>query len=187
MTKSDQLDQDALILEETAAWVQNFVVALNICPFAGTVVEQQRIRYQLSSARDIDILYQDFLTELLFLHDSDPQQVETTLLVHPYVLEDFYLYLDFVDQAEQAIREAGLEGDFQIASFHPDYQFEGEAPANVTNYTNRSPYPMLHILREDSVSYAVDNHPNVDGIPIRNMEKLKELGLEEVRRITNTK
>ena len=170
-------------IHRTAEWVRNFVVELNICPFAGGVVEKDQVRYHLSAAENIDILYQDFLQELLYLHESDPQKVETSILVHPHVLSDFYQYLDFLDLANEAIREAGLEGVIQVASFHPDYTFEGEDQESVTNYTNRSPFPMLHLLRESSVSKAVDGHPDIEGIPARNMELLEKLGLEKVKKL----
>ena len=157
------------------------MVALNICPFAGGVVEKDQVRYVVSSAKDIDILYQDLLNELLFLHEADPEKVETTILVHPFVLDDFMLYLDFLELANETLAEAGLEGEIQIASFHPDYHFDGEPPEAVSNYTNRSPFPMLHLLREASVSKAVDLHPDIEGIPQRNIDLLTEMGLEKVR------
>lgn len=170
-------------IHQTSEWVRNFVVELNICPFAGGVVEKDRVRYNLSLAENIDILYQDFLQELLFLHESDPELVETSILIHPHVLTDFHQYLDFLGLADEAILEAGLEGVIQVASFHPDYVFEGEDPQSVTNYTNRSPYPMLHLLRESSVSKAVDGHPDIEGIPARNMELLEKLGLDKVKEL----
>ncbi len=180
---NDNSENGSVHIPRTSDWIRNFVVELNICPFAGGAVEKDLVRYRLSTASDIDILYQDFLEELLFLHESDPEKVETSILIHPQVLGDFYLYLDFLDLANTAIEEAGLEGVIQVASFHPDYTFEGEAPDSVTNYTNRSPYPMLHLLREASVSKAVDGHPDIEGIPARNMELLEKLGLEKVKAI----
>lgn len=177
----------ALQIEQTEKWVRNFVVKLNICPFAGGVVEKNNIRYHLSKAENIDILYQDFLNELLFLHESAPEDVETSILIHPNVLNDFDLYLDFLDLANEAIAEAGLEGLIQVASFHPDYCFEGENPSSVSNFTNRSPFPMLHLLREASVTRAVEGHPNIEGIPLENISRLEQLGLEKVEEIAGMK
>lgn len=177
----------ALQIEQTEKWVRKFVVKLNICPFAGGVVEKDNIRYHLSKAENIDILYQDFLHELLFLHESSPEDVETSILIHPNVLNDFDLYLDFLDLANEAIADAGLEGHIQVASFHPEYCFEGENPASVSNFTNRSPYPMLHLLRESSVTRAVESHPNIEGIPLENISRLEELGLEKVMEIAGVK
>ena len=168
-------------IQKTEAWIRNFVVGLNICPFAGGAVEKEQVRYLLSSAKDIDVLYQDLLKELLYLHETDPKEVETTVIVHPHVLSDFFLYLDFLEIANESLAEAGLEGEIQIASFHPDYHFEGEDPEDVSNYTNRSPFPMLHLIREASVSKAVESHPDIEGVPQRNIDLLREMGLEKVK------
>lgn len=162
-------------LAATREWVERFVVGLNLCPFAGAVAAQGRIRYVLSQAQDIDVLYQDLLGELALLVDADPDAVETTLLVHPWVLQDFEQYLDFLALVEEALEEAGLEGMVQVASFHPDYQFEGEAADDPSNLTNRSPYPMLHLLREASITTALEHYPDPEMIPVRNVEKLRKL------------
>jgi uncharacterized protein len=166
------------VLAETQRWVEKFVIGLNICPFAGIPASQGRVRYALSEAKDIDVLYQDLLKEMAYLIERSPDEVETTVLVHPSVLQDFMAYLDFLEIVDEAIEEAGLEGILQVASFHPDYQFDGPPADDPSHYTNRSPYPMLHILREDSISAAVDGHPDVEGIPARNIQKMQELGIE---------
>ncbi len=171
------------VLLATRLWVERFVIGLNLCPFAGAVAADGRIRYTLSSATDIDVLYQDLLAELAFMVDADPQAVETSVLVHPLVLQDFEQYLDFLEIVDEALEESGLDGILQVASFHPDYQFEGPDAADVSHYTNRSPYPMLHILREDSLSNAIDNYPDPEGIPERNVQKMRDLGLVEILRI----
>ena len=103
-------------------------------------------------------------------------EVETTLLIHPGVLEDFYDYNDFFDLVEGLLVQEGYEGEFQVASFHPDYQFEGTRPEDAENYTNRSPYPMLHLIREDSLEHAVTHYPDVDAIPQRNIDTMNALG-----------
>lgn len=167
-------------LQATRNWVERFVIGLNLCPFAGVPAAAGRIRYVVSAAKDIDILYQDLLTELAFLVDADVEEVETTVLVHPHVLQDFEQYLDFLAIVDEALEAADLEGILQVASFHPDYQFEDAPADDVSHYTNRSPYPMLHILREDSLSAAIDLHPDVEGIPARNVEKMRVMGLANV-------
>ncbi|HEX2899459.1 MAG TPA: DUF1415 domain-containing protein, partial [Bacteroidia bacterium] len=129
----------------------------------------------LSEARDIDILYQDLLREMAHLMEVDPEEVETTVLVHPWVLNDFEEYLDFLEIVEEAIEEAELDGILQVASFHPKYQFEGPPADDPSHRTNRSPYPMLHILREESLTAALDNYPDPENIPERNIAKMREM------------
>jgi len=168
-------------LSQTREWVEQFVVQLNLCPFAGAVAQKNGIRYRMSTATNIDVLYDEFLQELLFLHEQPVEEVETTLLIHPQVLQDFDAYLDFLDLANEILEKAGLEGEIQVASFHPDYCFAGEDPTDPANFSNRSPYPMLHLLREESVSKAVDQHPNIEGIPERNIALLREMGVEKIK------
>jgi uncharacterized protein len=117
------------------------------------------------------------------LHEADPLQCETTLLIHPQVLTDFLDYNDFLDECDAAVEELGLEGELQVASFHPDYRFAGAPAQDITNFTNRSPYPMLHLLREASVARAVASFPNIDEIGARNMETLRRLGHEGWRQL----
>lgn len=173
------------VQNQTQEWVNNFVIQLNLCPFAGAVAQKGGIRYCVSTASDIDTLYTEFLRELLFLHEQPASEVETTLLIHPQVLNDFDAYLDFLDLANESLAEAGLEGEIQVASFHPDYCFGGEDPADVANYSNRSPYPMLHFLREASVTQAIDQHADVDAIPERNIALLREMGAEKIKALLN--
>ena len=162
-------------LQATREWVEKFVIGLNLCPFAAPVAAQGRIRYALSEARDIDVLYQDLLRELDHLIQVDPETVETTILVHPWVLNDFEEYLDFLEIVDEAIEEAELDGILQVASFHPEYQFEGPPADDPSHRTNRSPYPMLHILREASLTIALDNYPDPEMIPERNIAKMREM------------
>ena len=167
----------------TRRWLQRAVIGLNLCPFAKAVHVRNQVRYVLSEAATATALLADLTRELEFLHAADPAMVETTLLVHPGVLGDFLDYNDFLDDADAAVEALGLEGELQVASFHPDYVFAGSDPDDPANCTNRSPYPMLHLLREESVSRAVDAHPDVDAIVERNIETLERIGVEGFRRL----
>jgi len=167
----------------TRRWLQRAVIGLNLCPFAKAVQAKDQIRYVLSDATTPEQLLEDLATELAWLNDTDPAVVDTTLLIHPQVLTDFHDYNDFLDQADAAIDALGLEGEIQVASFHPDYQFSGTDFDDVGNCTNRSPYPMLHLLREASVERAVAAFPDPDAIVDRNIETLEELGVEGYRKL----
>ena len=162
----------------TRRWLERAVIGLNLCPFAKAVYVKEQVRFVLSEARDSDALYQQLHAELLWLRDADPQQTDTTLIVHPHVLTEFLDYNDFLDLADGLVAELGLEGEIQIASFHPDYQFAGTARDDVSNCTNRSPYPTLHLLREASVERAVAAFPDPDAIVARNIATLERLGSE---------
>jgi hypothetical protein len=167
----------------TQNWVKEFIVGMNFCPFAKAPFTQERIRYILEESDDIDEFAKTLFRELAYLKNNP--EVETTLIIHPNLLNNFQEYLLFLEVAEQLLEEIGLEGIFQIASFHPDYQFEGTAPDDVENYTNRSPFPMLHILREESVSKAVDTFPNLEDIPQQNIVRLQALGIAAVKQRWN--
>jgi uncharacterized protein len=162
----------------TRAWIEKAVIGLNLCPFAKAVYAREQIRYVLSEARSIDALLEDLDRELLFLAEADPEKVDTTLLIHPHVLGDFLDFNDFLEQADAVVEEHGLDGVIQVASFHPRYQFEGTSPDDVTNFTNRSPFPTLHLLREESVDRAVEAFPETDTIYQRNIETLGKLGVD---------
>lgn len=165
-------------IDLTRRWLERAVIGLNLCPFAKAVYVKEQVRFVLSEARDSDALFQQLHAELLWLHDADPQQTDTTLIVHPHVLTEFLDYNDFLDLADGLVAELGLEGEIQIASFHPDYQFAGTARDDVGNCTNRSPYPTLHLLREASVERAVAAFPDPDAIVTRNISTLERLGSE---------
>jgi hypothetical protein len=171
----------ALDADETIAairtWIERAVIGLNLCPFAKTVYVKEQIRYVVSGARTADVLLGDLERELRGLAQATPETVETTLLIHPRVLTAFLDYNDFLDVADAAVDRLGLTGVLQIASFHPDYQFAGTARDDVTNYTNRSPYPLLHLLREARVERAVAGFPDAGEISKRNIETLRRLGL----------
>jgi hypothetical protein len=165
------------VIAATREWLEKAVIGLNLCPFAAGVYLRDRVRLVVSDQRSTDGLLLDLATELQTLHATDATVCETTLLIHPHVLNDFYLYNDFLDQADATIDALDLVGEVQIASFHPDYQFADCAADDMQNFSNRSPYPMLHLLRESSVSYAVDTFADIDNIPAENARTLSALGL----------
>ena len=165
-----------IAISVTQHWLEHAVIGLNLCPFAKAVQVKQQIRWVESSARDAQALLDDLVRELQFLAAADPEAVDTTLLIHPQALTEFLDYNDFLDIADAAVDELGLDGVLQVASFHPDYQFEGTSPGDVENLSNRSPYPMLHLLREDSIARAVAAYPDAAAIYERNIKTLRQLG-----------
>jgi hypothetical protein len=167
---------DDLFIVETRAWVERVVIGLKLCPFAPAPALKGLIRYATSEAETREALLEDLATELQHLVASPPEEVETTLLVHPQVLQDFHGFNDFLEIADEALRMWGLEGEIQIASFHPQYQFAGTDPDDIGNATNRSPYPMLHLLREQSIARAVDAFGDTRSISAANLETLEKLG-----------
>lgn len=169
---------EAPAIAQTRAWVRRAVVGLNLCPFAKAPFSKQQIRYVLSAAIDADALLAQLIAELHALADADPVVTETTLLIHPHVLTDFLDFNDFLERADRAVEDAGLAGMLQVASFHPRYQFAGTRSDDVTNATNRSPYPTLHLLREDSIDRAVAAFPQAEPIFEANMRTLEALGAE---------
>ena len=173
----------AAVIAETRDWIEKAVIGLNLCPFAKAVYVNDRIRYCVSEAQSEDTLLVDLSRELRALQAVDPQTCETVLLIHPGVLGDFLAYNDFLDAADAMVEDLGLMGEIQIASFHPQYQFAGSGANDIENYTNRSPYPMLHLLRESSVERAALATPDVAAIPARNVETLRRLGLAGWRRL----
>ena len=167
---------DADPIAATRRWLERAVIGLNLCPFAKAVHVKDQVRYVLSEATTADALLQELAEELAWLAETDPGVVDTTLLVHPHVLQDFGDYNDFLDQADAAVDALGLEGEIQVASFHPDYRFAGTDPDDPGNLTNRSPYPMLHLLREASIDRAVAAYPDPDVIVDRNIATMERLG-----------
>ncbi|MGV3720951.1 MAG: DUF1415 domain-containing protein [Actinomycetota bacterium] len=166
----------ARVIEATRGWVERAVIGLNLCPFAKAVYVKEQIRYEVSGAATPDALREDLERELRFLAEADPEAVETTLLIHPRALTEFLAYNDFLDVADSVVSRLGLAGVIQVASFHPEYQFAGTAPQDVTNCTNRSPYPTLHLLREASVAKAVAAFPDAAMIYERNIETMQRIG-----------
>jgi uncharacterized protein len=175
----NSLDNEAAIAH-TRRWIAAMVIGLNLCPFARRVFEGDKIRYVVSNAPDETALLADLTGELQTLAAAPIDAIETTLLIHPCVLADFLDYNDFLDRAEQRIEDLGLDGVIQLASFHPAYRFADTTPDAAENYTNRSPYPMLHLLREESISAVADDEDEQLEIPERNIATLRALGRAKI-------
>jgi uncharacterized protein len=175
-------DNDTIVAA-TRAWLEQVVIGLNLCPFAKSVYMKQQIRIVVSHARNSDALLEDLERELQLLAATDPEQIDTTLLIHPEVLQDFLDYNDFLDVCDSVVEELELDGVLQVASFHPQYQFAGTELDDVANFTNRSPYPTLHLLREDSVSRAVETFPNVAEIYEKNIATMRQLGKKSLEKL----
>lgn len=173
----------AQVIAATRQWLERAVIGLNLCPFAKPVHLRNQIRYAVSEARTEVALLADLRSELVTLRDADPEQIETTLLLHPRVLCDFGEFNQFLDAAEAVLTELDLVGEIQLASFHPDYQFAGTEPDDVTNCTNRSPFPTLHLLREASIARAVAAFPRPEEIYEANQATLRRLGHAGWRRL----
>ena len=167
---------DSPALTQTRAWVERAVIGLNLCPFAKAPQVKGLVRYVQSEASDPAGLLTDLMNELQRLAKAPPERLETTLLVHPKVFTDFADFNDFIGVAEDAVTDLGLEGVIQVASFHPDYRFEGTAADDITNATNRSPHPTLHLIREDSIDRAVAAFPEAETIYEANMATMERLG-----------
>ena len=164
------------VIARTQAWITHAVVGLNLCPFARAVQVKNQIRYAVSDATNVDALMAQLCEEMHFLAEADPAKLETTLLIHPQVLTDFLDFNDFLELADAALEELDYDGVLQVAAFHPQFQFEGTETDDLTNATNRAPYPTLHLLREDSVERAVAAFPNAEDIFDVNIATLENLG-----------
>jgi hypothetical protein len=173
---ADALPEDAPFIADTTRWVERAVIGLNLCPFARAPLVQGKLRMRVSHARDTDALLDDLCGELQSLNALTPDECETGLLIHPFVLNDFLDYNDFLDVADAALQTLGLEGIWQVASFHPDYQFADSGTDDITNFSNRSPWPTLHLLRETSVERAMASMSDTDAIYRNNMATLERLG-----------
>jgi hypothetical protein len=174
---SSSSQQDAVIAA-TRHWLARAVIGLNLCPFAKSVYVKEQVRYVVSDATQAADVLDELERELKLLAEADPVQVDTTLLIVPEALADFLEFNDLLYFADRLLRSLRLEGMLQIASFHPQYQFEGTEPDDIENYTNRAPYPILHLLREDSIARAAEAFPDAADIYERNMETLRRLGHE---------
>jgi hypothetical protein len=172
------------VAASTRRWLEAAVIGLNLCPFARAVHVKRQIRYAVTAASTADELLAELKRELDLLAHADPQHVETTLLIHPRALTDFVDFRFFLPRAEAAVRKRGHEGVIQVASFHPAYEFADSAPDDIANCTNRSPYPMLHLLREASIERAVAAFPDAADIYERNIETLRALGREGWERLS---
>jgi len=167
---------DAEVLDRTRAWLEKAVIGLNLCPFAKAVYARDRVRLVVSQARHMDDLLEELDSELDLLVATPAEQIDTTLIVHPTLFPDFLDFNDFLEIAEGVLDEHELEGVVQIASFHPQYQFEGTEPEDMGNYTNRAPYATLHLLREEAVERAVATLADPDAIYRDNIQALEQLG-----------
>jgi len=176
------LNQETIIAR-CRCWIESTVVAFNLCPFARKPFENTQVRYVVSRAENTDQLLDDFHDELKLLRSTDIAELETTLLIHPYVLNDFFAYNDFLSVIDMNIRQCNYQGEFQVASLHPAYQFADADIDAAENYTNRSPYPVLHILREESLSRALLGYARPERIPERNIRITEELGKEKLSSI----
>lgn len=172
------IENDSAILEATQYWLTRAVIGLNLCPFAKSVQVKQQIRYVITHAASDQDLLDVLESELLFLDAADPTVIDTTLLIVPDMLAEFLDFNDFLNRAHRVLKRTRLVGVLQIASFHPFYQFSDKEPDDIENYTNRSPYPVLHLLREDSLDRVLATFPDADSIYERNQETMRRLGHE---------
>jgi hypothetical protein len=166
------------IIQETQDWLIKAVIGLNLCPFAKAVHVKEQIKYVMSEATTVEQLLEDLAKELEFLAEVSRERTDTILLIHPKVLNDFLDYNDFLELADQLLEDLDLDGELQIASFHPQYQFAGTEIDDITNFTNRSPYPTLHLIREDSIDEAVKAFPEAEAIFESNMQTMEKLGTD---------
>jgi hypothetical protein len=166
-------------IQAVRRWVESVVIANNLCPFAKREIDADRVRFVVTKAPTQAKLLESLTSELELLGRTP--SIETTLVIHPDVLTDFHDYNQFLDTADHLLVELQLEGEFQIASFHPDYQFADTEKDDAENFTNRSPFPVLHLLREASLENAIAHTADIDQIPVRNVAKMNQLGVEALR------
>ncbi len=166
---------------QTRHWLENVVLKHNLCPFAHKPFNAGQVRFVVTDSARPEFVLEDLQQELDYLR-AHPE-VETTLLIHPGALEDFLDYNDFLDVVDALLAEEGYEGEFQVASFHPDYQFADTAIDDAENYTNRSPWPMLHLIREASLEQAIAHYPEVENIPARNIQTMNTLGTPQHQQV----
>jgi uncharacterized protein len=171
------------VLALTQRWVEVMVVGENLCPFAAPVLRREQIRYAVCEARTTEAINSAFLQELERIQQAPEDDIATTLLIMPRALGDFYQYLDMLAHCEDLIAAAGLEGVFQLASFHPRYRFGGVPASDISHWTNRAPFPMFHLLREGQLSRVLAHYPDPDAIPQRNIEHLRALGRDGLIRL----
>ncbi|MRN37543.1 DUF1415 domain-containing protein [Neisseria sp. N95_16] len=164
------------VIDHTKQWLEKAVIGLNLCPFAKAPYVKDRVRIAVSEAKHLDGFLEDLDRELQRLGDTSAEELETTLLVHPTLFGDFLLFNDMLDIADEAVADNQLEGVIQIAPFHPDFQFADTEADDISNYTNRSPYPTLHLIREDSIAKAAEAFPDAAAIFERNIALLEDMG-----------
>lgn len=171
--------ETTLVIDQTKKWIKSMVIGLNFCPFANQEYKNDTIRYQVSDTKDLSVAMMQLFDECTFLDQNET--TSTTLIIFKDGFKEFDEFLFLVNLCEQLLRKQKYEGIYQIATFHPDYVFEGEAPDDPSNYTNRSPYPMLHLLREDQLEEAIEKFPDTETIPERNIELTKKMGIEKIK------
>ena len=176
MGNRQQCYSSGQIEQITRQWVETMVVGLNLCPFAAPVVRDNSLRYAVTQAQESESLVAAFLAEIELILAADEKDISTTLFIVPAGLEDFYDYLDYLRLFEELLQEAGLEGVLQLASFHPGYLFAGVPEDDLSHWSNRSPWPAFHIIREAEMGRALTHYANPEQIPERNIQRLRELG-----------
>jgi len=179
MSNQKQNKNDQCVIAQTKEWLNNVIVAHNYCPFARREVDKGSIRFQVVHETEFNSLLESVIQECVWLDQND--ETETILIIFPSNLNDFNLFLDCLALTEDLIISQGYEGIYQVASFHPGYCFQGADENDPANYTNRSPYPMFHLIREASVKRAIENHPDADSIPERNIEYAREQGIDKMK------
>ena len=180
---TDQKPSSQTIIARCQCWIERVVVEFNLCPFARQPSASGLVRYLVSDAESTDELLQDMHDELELLRQTDVEKIETTVLIHPYVLTDFFDYNSFLSVVDIFLKQCDFEGEFQVASLHPGYQFADAEIDAAENYTNRSPYPILHLLREDSLAQALIAYARPDRIPERNIRITEKLGVDKMREL----
>jgi hypothetical protein len=165
------------VIARTRLWLERAVIGLNLCPFAKAVYVKQQVRFVVTAATTADELLAELAQELTLLDQADPEIISTTLLIHPQAMTDFLDYNDFLEAADAAVDALQLDGVLQVASFHPDYQFADTGPQDIGNYSNRAPFPTLHLLREESLDRAIEAFPDPESIFGTNLKTLEKLGL----------
>lgn len=187
MSENTQAPSDEQVLAEMRHWIEQAVIGLNLCPFAKSVYVKNQVRLVVSRARNIDALLDDLDRELELLKSTPAEQVDTTLLVHPTLFPDFFVFNDFLNVVDEVVEEHELEGVIQVAPFHPAFQFEDTEADDADNLTNRAPYPTLHLLREDSIDRAVESGDSAEDIVERNLKTVRALGLEGWKRLLSAR
>ena len=171
-------DMNTLEIADTVRWLERAVIGLNLCPFAKAPHVKGQIHYVVSQAKGLEGLRDELIEQLQAMAALSAEERETVLLIVPHMLHDFLEFNDFLDEADGVLQELDMEGEFQVASFHPQFQFADTEPDDITNFTNRSPYPTLHLLREESIDRAVEAFPEAETIYETNMATLEKLGLK---------
>jgi hypothetical protein len=172
-----------LAIRRTRDWLESFVIGLGLCPFARRPFEAGAVGFEVCEASDREGIYRRLLECIDLFWQADAADMQTTLLLVPTGLEDFGDYLDMLASLDAVLDEVGLRGRLQIASFHPDYRFDGAAVDDPANYSNRSPLPLFHLIREDDLARAIETFDDIDAVPKRNVERLRAMGLSRVRRL----